>query len=80
MSKRANSIKETAAALGIGVSSLYLLISDGRLKAHRLLGRTVIFDEEITRFISELPPATFGNSKLKGKKRGKSRDAGQAAA
>jgi Helix-turn-helix domain len=49
------SLKETKAILNVSHASCYRLISAGKLDARKLLGKTVITGESITRLIAELP-------------------------
>lgn len=54
----ARSRKGTREALGgIGNTKLHELISDGRLVALKLDGRTIITEESIQRLAASLPPA-----------------------
>tara|TARA_R110000744_G_scaffold333820_2_gene439271 strand:+ start:293 stop:481 length:189 start_codon:yes stop_codon:yes gene_type:complete len=49
------SIAQTARLLGIGRSTLYCIIKDGRLPVRKLGKRTLILREDLERFIAELP-------------------------
>jgi len=46
-------VNEACAAIGIGRSSLYALIANGKLKAIRIAGRTLIPSDELDRLIEE---------------------------
>ncbi len=52
MEKLAASISETAAALGLGRTSIYAMIADGRLEAFKLGRRTLIRAESIRRLVA----------------------------
>jgi hypothetical protein len=54
--------RETEAILGVSHATLYRLISAGRLDVRKLNGKTVITDESIRRFITELPVAKIGEA------------------
>ena len=47
------SINDTARALGLGRTSIYLMIADGRLEALKLGRRTLILSESIRRLVAE---------------------------
>lgn len=49
------SIAETTRILGIGRSTLYSLIKDGRFPVRKLGKRTLILREDLDRFIAALP-------------------------
>lgn len=51
MERLAYSINETASALGLGRTSIYAMIADGRLEAFKLGRRTLIKAESIRRLI-----------------------------
>jgi excisionase family DNA binding protein len=55
--RRAHSITETCALLGLGRDSIYAAIRDGRLVARKFGKRTVIVDDDLRQFLSELPRA-----------------------
>lgn len=55
---KTHSITETARLLGIGRSTLYVLIKDGRLPARKLGKRTLILHEDLERFIASLPTSS----------------------
>lgn len=50
---RAVSVADAAKALGIGVTHAWRLISDGKIRAARLGGRTLVPVPELDRVISE---------------------------
>ena len=52
MEQLAYSINETAKALSLGRTSVYALISDGRLEAFKLGRRTLIRVESIRRLVA----------------------------
>ncbi len=52
-----------ARALGIGRSSIYRLISEGKLEARALGGRTVIPAASLQAFVASLPPAPIRPAK-----------------
>lgn len=52
MERLAFSINETARALSIGRTSVYVMIADGRLETFKLGRRTLIKAESIKRLIS----------------------------
>lgn len=49
------SIAETTRLLGIGRSTLYSLIKDGRLPVRKLGKRTLVMREDLDRFLAALP-------------------------
>ena len=51
MEQLAYSINETAKALSLGRTSIYALISDGRLEAFKLGRRTLVKAESIRRLV-----------------------------
>lgn len=51
------SIAQTTRLLGIGRSTLYCIIKDGRLPVRKLGKRTLIMREDLDQFIAELPRA-----------------------
>ena len=51
------SIRDACAALGCGRTSLYSLISAGKIEARSLVSRTIIPAESLHRFVASLPPA-----------------------
>jgi hypothetical protein len=54
--------RETEAILGISHATLYRLINAGRLDARKIDGKTVITDESIRKFITDLPTAKIGEA------------------
>ncbi len=50
-------VVDAARALGIGRSSIYRLIADGKLEARALGGRTVIPAKSMHAFVASLPSA-----------------------
>ncbi len=69
MSALVYSLKDVADKLGCGLSKIYTLIETKKLDARRMLGRTVVTNDELQRFIADLPPVELGKSHLKGKPR-----------
>ncbi len=63
------SLREAADRLGCGLSTTYGLVKSGQLKARKLLNRTVVTNDELERFIAELPEAEVGNGPRAGKER-----------
>jgi excisionase family DNA binding protein len=55
--KLAFSVAEAIRVTGIGRSTLYALMSSGKLRAIKLGSRTLIPAEELRRFMKALPPA-----------------------
>ena len=53
MEALAVSINDTARALGLGRTSIYALISDGRLDAFKLGRRTLVKAESIRRLVAD---------------------------
>ena len=51
------SVRDACAALGCGRTSLYSLISAGKIEARSLGARTIIPAESLRRFVASLPPA-----------------------
>lgn len=49
------SIVETTRILGVGRSTLYAIIKEGRLPVRKLGKRTLVRKEDLDRFIEELP-------------------------
>ena len=54
-------VNEVVAATGIGRTTLYALIRDGKLKTKKLGARTLIARSELERMLSELPPGAPGD-------------------
>jgi excisionase family DNA binding protein len=52
------SIAQTVRFLGIGRSTLYMIIKDGRLPVRKLGRRTLIMRDDLDRFIATLPQTT----------------------
>ena len=52
MEPLAVSINDTAKALGLGRTSIYLMIADGRLEAFKLGRRTLIRADSIRRLVA----------------------------
>ena len=50
-------IKDACAAVGIGRTKLYALISAGQLEARQCGGRTLIPADSLRAFLASLPPA-----------------------
>lgn len=61
--KIAFSINETARRIGSSRSSVYRLIGEGRLKAHKLMGRTIIYAADIDDLMASLPAAAIAPPK-----------------
>lgn len=57
--KIAHSPTEAAKALGIGRSTLFALLAQGKLSASKLGTRTLITTEELHRYLASLPKAEF---------------------
>jgi excisionase family DNA binding protein len=55
--RRAHTILETCALTGLGRDTIYTAIRDGRLVARKLGRRTLITDDDLRRFLAELPRA-----------------------
>lgn len=53
MEKLAYSIKETAATLGVGRTSIYAMIGDGRLETFKVGRRTLIKADSVRRLIND---------------------------
>jgi excisionase family DNA binding protein len=51
-------ISELGPLIGVGRSTIYRLIGEGRLRAMKIGHRTVICGESVRRFLGELPAAT----------------------
>jgi hypothetical protein len=51
-----NSVAEALRKLGIKKTKFYQEVNEGRLAAKKNGSRTVVLDEEIDRYLSELPP------------------------
>ena len=58
----AYSILDVARLLGVGRSTVYAEIAAGRLKIRKVGRRSLVFAEELQRFVAELPSPTSGNS------------------
>ena len=56
------SIKEGARRLGIGKTTFFKLLRDGKISAVRLGGRTLVSPAELERFAASLPRRTSDNS------------------
>ncbi|MCO6389048.1 helix-turn-helix domain-containing protein [Aliihoeflea sp. 40Bstr573] len=52
------SIAQTARLLGIGRSTLYCIIKEGRLPVRKLGKRTLILRRDLEHFIASLPTST----------------------
>lgn len=52
MEKLAYSINDTARALSVGRTSIYVMIADGRLDAFKLGRRTLVKGESIRRLVA----------------------------
>lgn len=59
--KLAFTLKEASAALGIGKTTLYAAMADGRLAAVKLGNRTLIPADALHAWLASLPPARAGN-------------------
>ena len=55
MDSRAFTVAEAAALLGIGRSTIYVAIKDGRLKTRKLGKRTLVLREDLDAFLAALP-------------------------
>ena len=51
------SIVDACHALGIGRTTLYKLISQGRVRARKIGARTVVLSEDVQRLVADAPPA-----------------------
>ncbi len=51
------SVKDACRAVGCGRTTLYSLISSGKIEARALGGRTIIPAESLQSFVAALPPA-----------------------
>jgi excisionase family DNA binding protein len=49
------SVEEAARFLGVGRTSIYAAIADGRLKARKLGSRTLILADDAKSFLASLP-------------------------
>jgi excisionase family DNA binding protein len=54
------SIKEAATASGLSRSLLYIAIAEGKLRARKCRGRTIILREDLQEFLARLPPMKTG--------------------
>ena len=52
--RAAYSVNETLELLSLSRATVYGLVRDGRLKAHKIGGKTVFLAPDITRFLLEL--------------------------
>lgn len=57
-----HSIRDTAAALGISRSKLFLEIKAGRIAIRKIGSRTLIADTEIVRYLESLPEIRRGRA------------------
>jgi excisionase family DNA binding protein len=55
--RRAHTIAETCALIGLGRDTVYTAIRDGRLVARKLGRRTLITDDDLRQFLAGLPRA-----------------------
>ncbi|PWK66935.1 helix-turn-helix domain-containing protein [Aminobacter sp. AP02] len=62
MTNHLRSIKETAAALGISRSKLFLEIKAGKIAVRKIGSRTLISDSEIARYLGTLPEIRRGRA------------------
>lgn len=69
MTRKLNSPKQVCVELDCGISSFYNLLNSGALQAVKMLGKTMVTDEELQRYRATLPPYEPGNSHLAGKPR-----------
>jgi excisionase family DNA binding protein len=53
----AMSVEEAAGFLGVGRTSVYAAIADGRLKARKLGSRTLVLTDDAKSFLESLPRA-----------------------
>jgi hypothetical protein len=58
--RRMHTLKQVQEELNISHSSCYKILNDGKLKAVNILGRTLVSDDELQRFIASLPSAFPG--------------------
>jgi excisionase family DNA binding protein len=52
---RAQSVPEFAKSIGIGKSTAWMLVKDGKLRAVKILGRTLILHEDSESYLRSLP-------------------------
>ena len=57
MDKQGYTIPEAARFLGIGRTSLYAAMRDGRLHPRKCGARTLLLRDDLERFLSQLPEA-----------------------
>ena len=55
---RARSVPAFAGYIGVGKSTIWQLIKDGKLRAVRINGRTLILHEDGEKFLRSLPAVT----------------------
>ncbi len=58
------SIADVCKATGIGRSSIYNAIKDGKLRAVKFAGRTLIRAEDLTAFLDGLPTLSTGSTRF----------------
>jgi len=61
--KQTLSIAEATKVLGVGRSTLYALIKDGRLPVRKLGSRTLVLSTDLATFITALPASGGTNRK-----------------
>ena len=59
--RRLHTLRQFQSNCNVSHSSTYKLLNSGQLKAVKILGRTMITDEEQERFLANLP-AAFGDA------------------
>jgi excisionase family DNA binding protein len=64
--KLAFTLKEASAALGVGRTTLYAAIADGRLTAVKLGNRTLILGETLRAWLASLPAVRHGKCRSPG--------------
>ena len=53
-------VQDACKATGLGRTTLYSLIADGKLDARKSGARTLIMADSVQRFVNELEPALIG--------------------
>jgi excisionase family DNA binding protein len=68
--KRAHSVNGAAAIIGTGRDGVYEAIRSGQLRARKFGRRTLILDEDLSKFLQSLPDLDLGTAFSRKSQRG----------